>query len=500
MTHPTRIRRRSMLACGAAALLAGCTVGPSFKPPAPPTVQAYPMQGDPTANEAALGDRLAGDWWALFRSPQIDQTVRQAVAGNRTLEAARQSLAEARDAIAAQAPAATLNASGGVQQERTNIEAFGFSSSPVGRGGAVGLSNPTFTSYSFGLSGAYDFDVFGQRRREHERLVSLADAQADEADAAYLTLTSEVVSEAIAVAALKAEVAANEQIVASDQADLDMVTKAFEFGGGTRLDVVTEETQLASDEAQITPLRAELGAARHALALLVGKPPSGWSPPDFDLEQINQPASLPVELPSELVRDRPDIQAAEAQLHASMAQIGVAKADLYPKVMLSASIAQSSLSPGSFFSYGATGFNFGPTVSFPILGRPQLKAKVRMAEDEARGALADYQQVVLAAFVQVANALQAVAFDDQLIKQTDRQLAAASENLTLQRQRYQAGKSPLLPVLDAQRSYARASLATVQSRAARLQDSAALLYAVSRNWDRAGTIEPQRTSLATVTR
>jgi outer membrane protein TolC len=123
-----------------------------------------------------------------------------------------------------------------------------------------------------------------------------------------------------------------------------------------------------------------------------------------------------------------------------------------------------------------------------------------MAEDEARGALADYQQVVLAAFVQVADSLQAVAFDDQLIKQTDQQLAAATENLTLQRQRYEAGKSPLLPVLDAQRSYARASLATVASRAQRLQDSAALLYAVSHNWDRAGTIEPQRTSLSDVTK
>jgi NodT family efflux transporter outer membrane factor (OMF) lipoprotein len=459
------------------------------------------MQGDATANEAAMGDRLAGDWWALFRSPPIDQTIRAAVAGNRTLEATRQSLAEARDAIAAQAPAATLNASGSIQEQRVNLAAFGFSSLPLGRGGAsVSLSNPTFTSYSFGLSGAYDFDVFGQRRREHERLVSLADAQADEADAAYLTLTSDVVGEAVAIAGLKGEIASEEQIVASDKADLEMVTKAYQFGGGTRLDVVTEQTQLATDEAQITPLRAQLGAARHALALLVGKPPSAWSPPDFELDQIKQPTSLPVELPSELVRNRPDIQAAEAQLHAAMAQIGVAKADLYPKVMLTASIAQTALSPGDFFSYGATGFGIGPQVSFPILGRPQLKAKVRMAEDEARGALADYQQVVLTAFTQVADALQTVAFDDQLINQTDQELASATDNLTLQRQRFEAGKSALLPVLDAQRSFARASLATVQSRAQRLQDSAALLYAVSHNWDRAGTIEPQRTSLAGVTK
>jgi NodT family efflux transporter outer membrane factor (OMF) lipoprotein len=499
MTSPTRFK--ALLACAATALVSGCTtVGPNFKSPAASPVQSYSMAGDAPASEAAIGDRLAGDWWALFRSAEIDQTIRAAVDGNRTLEAARQSLAEARDAIAAQAPAATLNASGGVQEQRVNLSAYGFSGLSAVSGRSGTLSNPTFTSYSFGLTGGYDFDIFGQRRREHERLVSLADAQADEADAAYLTLTSDVVSEAVAVAAFKAEIAADEQIVASDKADLEMVTKAYQFGGGARLDVVTEQTQLATDEAQITPLRAQLGAARHALALLVGKPPSTWSPPDFDLDQIEQPTSLPVELPSELVRDRPDIQAAESQLHASMAQIGVAKAELYPKVMLTASLAQTSLSPGSFFSYGATGFNIGPQVSFPILGRPQLKAKVRMAEDEARGALADYQQVVLAAFAQVADALQAVAFDDQLINQTDQELASATDNLALQRQRYAAGKSALLPVLDAQRSHARASLATVQSRAQRLQDSAALLYAVSRNWDRAETIDPQRTSLAGVTR
>ena len=140
---PAPTRTRPMLAGAAAALLAGCTVGPSFKSPAPPDVSTYSMQGDATANEAAMGDRLAGDWWALFRSPQIDQTIRTAVAGNRTLEAARQSLAEARDAIAAQAPAATLNASGGVQEQRVNLSAFGFSGLPFGGGGRSATSrNP----------------------------------------------------------------------------------------------------------------------------------------------------------------------------------------------------------------------------------------------------------------------------------------------------------------------------------------------------------------------
>ena len=494
-------RSSALIACSAAALLAGCaTVGPNFKPPSTPAPKSYVMAGDASSAEAAMGDRLAGDWWALFRSPDIDSTVRAAVSGNHTLEGARQSLAEARDAVEAQASAATLVASASVGEERTNVAAFGFSNVPSAGSQTLTLGNPTFTSYSFGLTGTYDFDLFGQRRRVHERLLALADAQESQTDAAYLTLTSEVVSESVAIAGLKAEIAAHGEIVASDQTNLDMVTKSYEVGGGTRLDVVTAETELASDEAQITPLRAQLGAARHALALLVGHAPANWSPPDFDLDKILQPTSLPVELPSELVRDRPDIRAAEAELHADMAQIGVAKADLYPKVMLTASFAQTALNPGSLFSYGVSGFGITPQVSFPLFGRHQMKAKVRMAEDEARGALANYQQVVLNAFTQVADSLQAVALDDEAIKQADREFDSASENLALQRQRFAAGKTALLPVLDAQRSFARARLATVQSRTARLQDSAALLYAVSRNWDRSNTTEPQRTSLAGVTR
>jgi NodT family efflux transporter outer membrane factor (OMF) lipoprotein len=492
--------RHLLLACAAAALLAGCaTVGPSFKTPEAPATPSYAMTGDAPSAESEVGDRLAGDWWTLLRSPEIDATVRAAVAGNRSLEAARQSLAEARDAIASQAPAATLDFGASAQGERANLAAFGFSQLPLG-GKTVTIANPTFGAYSFGLTGGYDFDLFGQRRRQHEQLLAQADAQAFETDAAYLTLTSQVVGQAVAIAGLKAEIAARQEIVDSDKTNVELVQRSFEAGGGSRLDVVTAQTELAGDEQDISPLRSQLAAARHALALLVGQPPANWTPPDFDLDRIGQPASLPVELPSELVRDRPDIQAAEAQLHAAMAQIGVAKADLYPKLTLTASIAQTALNPGALFSYAATGFAIGPNLSLPIFGRGQLGAKVRMAEDEARGALATYQQVVLAAFVQVADGLQAVTFDDQSIVQADRALASAKENLALQRQRFEAGKSALLPVLDAQRSYARATLARVRSRAQRLQDSAALLYAVSRNWDRSNTIEPRRTSLAAVTR
>ena len=489
--------RRLLSFASVAALLGACTtVGPDFTTPAAPAAPGYAMAGDAPTREAAVGQQLAGDWWALFRSPELDQTVRQAVAGNHGLEAARASLAQAGDAVQAQASRLKLDADGQLAKDRVNLSSFGFSQLPIPGGGTLSLSNPTFTIYSFGASGSYDFDVFGQRRRERERLLADQEAQAYQTDAAYLTLTAQVVSQAIDIASLRAQIDAAEEVVKSDQSNLDLVTKSYQLGGGTRLDVSTVQTELASDQAIITPMRQQLAVARHALALLVGQPPSGFTPPEFDLDHIAQPDQVPVELPSALVHDRPDIRAAEAELHAATAQIGVATADLYPKLSLTGSITQGALHPSDLFSYSATGFLVGPSVSVPLFHGQELKAKKRMAEDEARQSLATYEQTVLKAFVQVADSLQAVSHDDQAIIDANNQLAASTDSLNLQRLRFQDGKTGLLPVLDAQRSWARARIAAVRARAQRLQDTAGLLYAVSHNWNRAATTEPQTSTVA----
>jgi outer membrane protein TolC len=205
--------RKTRLLCltSIAALTAACTtVGPNFKAPAPPAAQGYAMSGDLQTREARYGQQLAGDWWALFQSPELDRTVRAAVAGNHSLEAARQSLLQARDAVAAQASRASLDANAQVNETRVNLSSFGFSQFPLPGGETLTLSNPTFTDYSFGLTGRYDFDLFGGRKRETERLLAAADAQGFQTDAAYLTLTAPVVGQSIAIAGLKAQIAANE--------------------------------------------------------------------------------------------------------------------------------------------------------------------------------------------------------------------------------------------------------------------------------------------------
>ncbi|MGZ8363516.1 MAG: efflux transporter outer membrane subunit, partial [Caulobacteraceae bacterium] len=301
-------------------------------------------------------------------------------------------------------------------------------------------------------------------------------------DAAYMTLTAQVAGQAINVAALKAQIAALEDIAASDRENLRLAREAFRLGGGTKLDVSTVETELANDEAQIVPLRNQLAASRNALALLAGQAPADWTPPEFTLASFTQPASLPVAVPSELVRARPDIRAAEARMHAATAEIGVAEADFYPKVSLTAAITQTALKPLKLFSYDATGWSVAPGISIPLFGRDQIKARRNMAADAARAALANYRQVVLEAFVQVSDSLEALALDDEAIAQQTRALDAASESLRLVRLRYTGGKTNLLPVLDAQRSYARVRQGLVRAQAQRLRDAAQLLYATGAVW------------------
>lgn len=480
MMNKTRITGLLASAAASVALSACGTLGPDFKSPAPPSAtQSYAMKGEAAPAGVLAGAQTAGTWWSIYGSPEIDATVRQALAGNRNLEAARATLAQAQENVAAQDRALTGDARASVNFEHINFAAFGFSGFP-----GVELKNPTVTLYSFGANARYDFDLFGQRKREHESLAARAEAQAFQTDAAYLTLTAQVVSQALAIASLRAQIQALEEITASDRANLEVTTKAYKLGGGTKLDVSTVETELAADESQIAPLRQQLAAARHQLALLVGQAPSDWSPPDFDLEKIVQPAEVPLALPSELVHARPDIRAAEARLHVATAEIGVAQADLYPKLTLTADLAQSALHPGDLFSYDkGTGWSILPGVSVPIFNRGALKARQRAAEDAARAEVANYQQTVLQAFVQVADALQAIRNDDAAIAGQTRAANASATSLRLQRLRYQDGKSGLLPVLDAQRSYARARVSLAQARARRMNDVAQLLYATGRSWD-----------------
>lgn len=470
---------RLLAQVSALALLGACTtVGPNFSAPQGPTGGAatgYAMAGDPAATSIRLADdaSLAGSWWKAFGSADLDRTIDAALAGSPTIAEATATLdryqAEARVARGETLPQADANA--GVNRQRINTRAFGFD-----------FPSPTISLYSVGAGVSYDLDLFGGGRRRTEAARARAERAARQADAAYLTLSANVARQAMLIAGLKAQIDAAEAVVASDQRTIEMVRRAQQAGGEARAATTSALAQLSEDQAVIPAMRRQYDAARHQLALLVGKAPAEWTPPDFTLEQFVLPGDAPVALPSTLVRRRPDILAAEAELHAATAEVGVATAAQYPDITLSASLTQSALKPGGLFNYDASGWSLLAGATAPIFHGGALKANRQAAEAEARASLARYQATVLRAFAQVADALAALATDADRIAALERGERAAADQVRDAEVAYNLGGASLLQVVDARRQESRVLRDLAEARARRLADMVDLYAATAADW------------------
>jgi NodT family efflux transporter outer membrane factor (OMF) lipoprotein len=231
----------------------------------------------------------------------------------------------------------------------------------------------------------------------------------------------------------------------------------------SQMDVTTAQSQLDHDRTLLPPLQQELNAAQDALPILLGKAPADWSAPDFDLDRFDLPADLPLVVPSDLVRQRPDIRAAEDRLHAASAAVGVATADLYPRFNLTASVAEQGLLAGPA---GAAWSVIGG-FSAPIFHGGALRAGKRAAQDEYRAAYAQYQQTVLDSFRQVADTLHDLSNSADEVRSQEEALASADAALRLTRLGYAADNAGIVQVLDAQRLRQLAELGLVQARTRR---------------------------------
>ncbi|MDE2051122.1 MAG: efflux transporter outer membrane subunit [Gammaproteobacteria bacterium] len=481
--------RAAPATCGlaAAALLCGCTVGPSFHRPAAPAAPAYRPTGEsnPVGTAAAaaqrhapasgdyaqrilLGAPIAPEWWTLFKSAQLDELMRGAIADNHDLAAAKATLAQARELVAAQSgqlyPQVGLQA--GTGRQKYGAEFLGtFAVAP-------------FTYEAVGASVRYVLDYDGAIARSIEERQALEQYQRSELDAARLTLTGDVASEAVIIAATRGEIRAAAELLSEDRNNLDLVQTAFENGSVSKLDVLTAQSQLASDQTLLPPLYQQLAMARHALAVLLGHPPADWSQPDLELADIRLPRELPVSVPSQLVRTRPDILAAEAQLHAATAAVGVATANLYPQIALTATLGQQALTPAKLFDASSAAWSLIAGLTQPLFDGGTLRAERRASLDALRASAARYQQVVLDSFGQVADLLDALDHDAQLVAAQANARDTSEASVQLARQSYEAGNSGLLQVLDAQRQRQRAELGFLEAQSRQYLDTIQLLLAV----------------------
>lgn len=445
--------RRAALALLAASLCS-CVAGPNFVAPA-----------DTAARPQSDSD---SPWWAALNSPQLDATIREALAHNRDLAAARATLGQMQELAAASEgaryPQAELDASAGRQKY-----------------GAAFLGPerlPPFSFYSVGVSVSYMFDFAGGVRRTIERQNALATYQQHEVDAAALSLSGNVAQQALAIAAAHAQIESLEALLADDQSDLKLVQDAFESGSANRVDVLNAQSQSANDQTLLPPLRRELSNAQHALAVLVGREPAQWSAPAFTLDEFVLPQQLPDSLPAELAHRRPDILAAEAQLHAATAAVGIAAANLYPQISLTASASLQSTALHALFDSNSTAGGLTGSLAQPLFNHGTLRARERAADDAMRASLASYEQVVLRSFGQVADTLEALDHDAELLASEQSAVAISGENLSLTRESYRAGNTGVLQVLEAQRQSQQARLGLVRAQAQRYEDTVDLLLAL----------------------
>jgi NodT family efflux transporter outer membrane factor (OMF) lipoprotein len=459
-------------------MLSACAVGPDFQPPPPPAVASFDVAPLPPAERAAepgpalvAASDLPVRWWELFQYPELETTLRQVVAGNNTLVAARQTLAQAQQAvISARAPLfPQVTAQGSATRSGSGLFL------PRGSGAAA-------SSYGVGATVNEALDVFGLTRRSVEQQEALVDNQRYQLAEAYLTLTGGAVTEAIAIAAARLEIATLLDLIDSDQRNLDLVQRKFDVGKAARSDVLTAESQLLGDRAQLASQRQQLSVARHALTVLASRTPAEWVPPDFDLEAFQLPAEIPLSVPSALVRQRPDILAAEAQLHAASAAVGVATAQLYPSLTLSAALTQQGRSLDTLFQGAGSLWSLGGGVTAPLFNAGALSAQKQAAVDAFEAQYATYRQTVIVAFGQVADALRALEHDADTLSAARRSLEVAGESLGLQRASYAAGKSSVLDLLSVQRSYSQARLSYAAAQIQRDQDVVQYFVVLGGGW------------------
>lgn len=464
-----------LAAAGAASLLSACAaVGPEFQVPAAPATAGYAMAGDPASKVPTLGAHAdgTGDWWTAFGSPDLDRTIAQALTDSPTLAVADATLLQARATAIAERPTAEGSFNASVERTRINLAAFGI----------PGFPSPTVNQYSVGGNISYDLDIFGGLRRTTEDAEARAQAEERRAKAAYLTLTGNVAIQAVRIATIRAQIAAIQSVIDEDAKNIEFVRKSLAAGAAAPAAQISARAQMVQDQAKLPDLNQQLAEARHGLAMLVGHAPADWTAPDFDLASLTLPAQIPVELPSELVRRRPDILAAEADLHAATANIGIQTAKLYPSVRLNAGIAQTSLVPEKLFQYDFSGWNFGPAFTVPLFERGKLKARVKVAEAEAKVANAKYQVTVLTAFTQVSDVLAALANDEASVAAQDQARQVAEQDLKNTQFAYQKGGGALPEVTQAQRRLSETRQAYALAQGKRYADAVRLYIATAADW------------------
>jgi len=474
--------RHAMLA---ALVLQACAAGPDFRRPEAPPVQAYtreplaertasaPVAGG--AEQKFLRDRdIPRDWWTLYQSPALNAIIESALKANPNVQAAQAALRQAQELAQAQAGFFFPTVQAGYARTRQRDSA---TLSP-----ALASGESPFTLHTAQVTVSYAPDVFGLNRRQVEALRAQAEAQSFQLEATYLSLTSNVVVAAVQEAALRAQLAAALDIIAINTRSVELLRKQFAAGAVAGIEVAAQEAALAQAQQALAPLRKQLEQTRNLLAALAGRYPAEGPGASFELTALRLPEELPLSLPSRLVEQRPDVRAAEAQLHAASAQVGVAVASMLPQFTIAAARGGTATQFGEMFASGNPFWSVVGTVTQTLFAGGTLFHRKRAAEAAFEQAGALYRATVIGAFQNVADALTALQSDADALKAAAESERAAKVTLDLVTKQLQFGLVNYLSLLNAQQAYQQAVINRVQAQAGRFADTAALFQALGGGW------------------
>jgi len=459
-------------------LFAGCAVGPDFFAPTPPKVDTYTTQNTAEAAthqpELNRGGDIPQRWWSLYRSQKLDRMVRLGLQESPNLQAARATLLASQEDYASQSgtilyPKADID----LKSDRRKISGVTFGQT----GGFI------YTLHNASVDVSYSLDPFGGGRRYLESLRAQVDYQGYQLEAAYLALTANIVTAAINEASLRGQLQAVHEIVENERVQLAIVEKQMELGVVTEADVLAQRTTLAQSQTRLPPLEKQLAQMQHWLSVLVGRFPGEEGMPTFTLADLQIPAQLPISLPSELVRQRPDIRAAEVQLHQASAQVGVATANLYPSIIISASYGRQTVKFVDLLTNPASSvWSIGSSLLQPLFHGGELTARRRQTLASFDAARAQYRQTVLVAFQNVADVLRALQSDARALELQEKAESLSAQTLNLVQRQFDLGAASYLSLLNAQQQFRQSHISVVQARAVLMADTAALFQAMGGGW------------------
>jgi NodT family efflux transporter outer membrane factor (OMF) lipoprotein len=474
--------KNSLTAAAITLILSACAAGPDFTRPAAPPNARYLPSGDLPSSATAIGQTqyfqsYAGptaNWWHLFHSPELDHLVADAISGNPNLHSAQASLRESQDNLRAGQGVFFPQLGIGMDASRQHTSPFAL--------GVRGVTSSIFNLFTLGSTVSYALDLFGSERRTVEGLRAETDYQRYAMQGAYVALTGNVVNTAFARQAYADEIDVVHQLISLQTQQLGLVDARISSGAEAFSDRLSLGSARASNVALLASLELKRDQADHLLHALLGRTSGEARIPTVRFEDLHLPGDLPISLPSDFVHQRPDILAAEAQLHEASAGIGVATAALFPSVTLTGGAGWEANKTGEVGSSQSRFWNAGAAIDAPVFQGGTRWYNRKAAIEAYQKSLDDYRSTVLAAFQQVADVLKALQHDAEALQANDEAARDAGQALTLVQANYAAGLVNYVDVLTADEQYRQAKIAYVQTLAQRYQDTVALYVALGGGW------------------